>query len=78
MAKPAVDGLERRLEGRLRVARVNIATQGGRAVAAQYAITAVPAYVLLDGQGNVLYRQVGGRPNVTVIEQRLVAGVRSR
>lgn len=58
---------------RLRVAKVDIASESGRAVAARYGITAVPAFVLLDRRGAVLYRQVGGRPDVDEIERRLAA-----
>lgn len=66
-----VDGLEQRMGTRLRVARVDVGSESGRVLAQRYRITAVPAYVLLDGRGSVLYRQVGGRPDVSAIEQRL-------
>ena len=74
MAKPAVDGLEHRNRQRLNVARVDIETESGREIAGRYNITAIPAYVLLDRRGAMVYRQVGGRPDTDAIERLLTSG----
>ena len=73
MAKPVVDGLERRTEGKLTVAHVNVGDDSGQDVARRYGVDAVPAFILLDGHGNVLYRKVGGRPDAPGIEAKLAA-----
>jgi thioredoxin-related protein len=73
MAKPAVDGLEHRMGARLRVARVDIESDSGRELAARYQVAAIPAFVVVDPRGNVLYRRIGGRPDSDAIEQRVGA-----
>jgi hypothetical protein len=73
VAKPVVDGLERDLAGRLRVAHVDINDDAGRRLTARYRIRAVPAFLLLDPRGEVLYQQLGGRPDVGEIERLLAA-----
>jgi hypothetical protein len=71
MAKPVVDGLERRNARRLDVAHIDIGTDGGRELAESYGVGAVPAFVLVDPGGRVLFRQTGGRPNAAEIERLL-------
>ena len=67
-----VDGLERSLAGRATVAHVDINDDSGEALAKKYAIRGVPAFLLLDAHGELVYRKLGGRPDVREIE-RLVA-----
>ena len=74
MAKPVVDGLERKWKGKLDVAHLDIGDASSADVARTYGISALPAFVLLDGEGRVLYRQVGGRPDVSKIESALANG----
>ncbi len=71
MAKPVVDGLERRWHGKLDVARVDVTDDANAELTRKYGVSAIPAFVLLDGDGRVLYRQVGGRPDVEKIEAAL-------
>ena len=66
-----VDGLEQRNRTRLDVARVELDSPSGREVAARYDVTRIPAFVLLDPRGAVLYRQLGGRPDVAQIERAI-------
>lgn len=61
---------------RLSVARVDVGTESGQRLAARYGVTTVPAYVLVSARGEVLYRQVGGRPDVVRIAQHLEASRR--
>ena len=77
MARPSVDGLERALQGRMAVVRVDIESPAAQMVVRRYGLRATPTYVLVDGQGNEVWRQVGGSPDRTVIEQRL-AGLARR
>ena len=68
-----VDGLEHRMGPRLEVAHVDIGTDEGRVVAARYGVAGVPAFIVLDGRGTVVFRQVGGRPRVAEIEAKIEA-----
>jgi len=68
-----VDGLERKLEGKLDVARIDIESESGQEIARKYRIAGVPAFVVLDPKGTILYRQVGGRPDANEIERRIGA-----
>ena len=65
-----VDGLEKRLEGTARTARVDIMSERGGALADRFHCGATPTYLVLDGNGKVAYRQVGGSPNVDAILAR--------
>ena len=71
MARPSVDGLERRFRGRLDVARIDSSTDDGARLAAQYGVTALPTYLVVDGAGRVLYRKVGGWADGDEIERRI-------
>ncbi len=71
MAKPAVDGLEQQLGSRAGVARVDLFSESGGALAERYRISATPTYLLLDARGNVVFRQVGGKPQDGAILARL-------
>jgi len=68
LAKPVVDGLERKWQGKLEVAHVDANDDASSEITKKYGVSALPAFVLLDGSGNVLYRQIGGRPDVAKIE----------
>jgi hypothetical protein len=63
MARPSVDGLEQRMRGELDVARIDISEPSGQRVAQRFAVDRIPAFLLLDSRGEILYRQVGGRPD---------------
>ena len=73
MAKPIVDGLEERIGTQVQFARVDIFGEQGQQLAGRYGVVATPTYLLLDGGGNVVYRQVGGAPDTRAIEERLAA-----
>jgi hypothetical protein len=66
-----VDGLEKKMEGRLTVARVDIGEDGGSTLAKRYGVSVVPAFIVLDGSGNVIYRKLGGEPDTGAIEAAL-------
>lgn len=59
MAKPIVDRLERELEGQARVVRLSVLSEMGREVAQRHGVRGVPTFLVFDGQGNLIERQVG-------------------
>lgn len=59
MAKPAVDRLERELNGTAKVLRIDVMSQTGLALAQEYGVRAVPTFVVFDGKGQVVYAQAG-------------------
>jgi thioredoxin-like negative regulator of GroEL len=67
MAKPVVDGLEHDLSGTIRFAKVDVTTDAGERIAARFGVTTIPTFVLLDREGRVVYRKVGGRPEVGIV-----------
>jgi thioredoxin 1 len=58
-AKPIVDGIEREHGQRLKVIRVNIQDPPGQALAGLYQFEFTPTFVLFDGEGREVLRQVG-------------------
>jgi thioredoxin-like negative regulator of GroEL len=71
VARPSVDGLEHRLQGKARFARIDAGSDDGSRFASQYGVTALPTYLVFDASGRVIYRQVGGRPNSDAIERSI-------
>lgn len=69
MAKPIVDGLEKKLEGKAEVVRLDLMSKVGRQAARRYGVRAVPTLVVIDGQGNVVHGQAGIPRSGQVIEQ---------
>ena len=67
-----MDGLERELEGQARVVRLSALSQMGQEMARRYGVQGVPTFLIFDGQGNLIGRQVGF-PNRGEIKA-LVAG----
>ncbi|MCD6553249.1 MAG: thioredoxin family protein [Anaerolineae bacterium] len=59
MTKPIVDGLERELTGRARVIRLDVASAIGRRAARDYGVRGIPTFLLSDGQGQIVYHQIG-------------------
>jgi thioredoxin-like negative regulator of GroEL len=66
-----VDGLERELRGRVAFVKVNVTDDRGADIALRYGIHGVPAFIVLDGNGRMIYRQVGGRPDREAVLARL-------
>jgi thioredoxin-related protein len=71
-----VDGLERDLEGRAQVVRLSIMSELGRKVAGEYGVRSVPTFLIFDGAGTLIGREVGF-PNRGKIES-LVSGAASQ
>lgn len=68
MAKPVVDGLEKQFEGRLSVARVDVTTEDGEALCDKHGVRQIPAFLMLDPKGAVVFRQIGRAPDAVAIE----------
>ena len=54
-----MDGLERRLEGKAPVMRLDVTTLVGRQAAAALGVRGVPTVLVVDGQGQVVHSQAG-------------------
>jgi len=67
LAKPVVDGLERKLEGRAQVLRLGVTDDVGGALAMRYKVRVVPTFVLLNGAGRVVLEQAGAPDQTAVI-----------
>ena len=59
MAKPVVDRLERELEGKARVVRLNVFDEVGQEMARRYDVRGVPTFLIFDEQGNLIDRDAG-------------------
>jgi len=59
LAKPIVDGIEKDLQGKLQVMRVNIQTADGKEAASRYNSLVTPTFILFDKQGQEIYRSIG-------------------
>ena len=59
MAKPVVDGLERELGERAQVLRLSVSDRISAELAGRYGVRGVPTFVLLDGAGEAVLKQVG-------------------
>lgn len=57
-----VDGLERELEGRAHVIRLNVAEDAGRRAERAYGTEKVPAILAFDAAGAEVYRTEGKLP----------------
>ena len=57
--KPIVDGLERKLDAKADVIRIDVTSQVGRAAAARFGVRAVPTLVVVSGDGHAALTQVG-------------------
>jgi len=68
LAKPVVDGLERELEGQAQVLRLNAMDAVGGKLAMRYGVRGVPTFVLLNGAGEVMLKQVGMPERVEIID----------
>ena len=66
-----VDGLERQWRDLLKVAHLVIADAGAGPLLNRYDVRVVPTFLLLDGQGEVAWRQNGGIPDADEIEAEL-------
>lgn len=57
--KPIVDRLEKELEERVEVVRIDVHGKNGRKLAAELDLEMVPAFIVLDKSGEETWRKVG-------------------
>jgi len=69
-----VDGIERELEGRAQVLRLNVMDDVGGELAMRYGVRGVPTFVLLDGAGEVALTRTGmpDREGIVAAVEKLV------
>ena len=65
-----MDGIARELDGRLEVVRLDVSSAVGREAAAHFQVSALPTFVLVDGDGQPVLR-LAGMPNRGQIVQEL-------
>jgi thioredoxin-related protein len=70
-----VDRLERELQGRAQVLRLNVMDDVGGSLALRYGVRGVPTFVLLDGAGQVVLAQAGmpDRTEIVAAVERLLS-----
>lgn len=70
-----MDGIERQLEERAEVLRVNVMSSVGRQLGARYGVRGLPTFVLLDGAGEVVLKEVGmpQREKITAAVEQLLS-----
>ena len=69
MAKPVVDGLEKKLEGKAEVVRLDVLSGVGQQAARQYGVRGVPSLVVVDGSGQAVLGQAGIPRPGQIVEQ---------
>ena len=68
LSKSIVDQLDRNIEGKLILIRLNISEEVGSMVARRYQVSATPTFFVFDRSGNVAFRQ-SGYPDITKLEK---------
>jgi thioredoxin-related protein len=71
-ATSIVDGIQRQAHGDVETHHLNLLSKVGREVGAAYGIKMVPATILFDDQGNLLYMN-NGFPERAAIQQIVAA-----
>jgi thiol-disulfide isomerase/thioredoxin len=72
-AKPIVDGIEKDLDGRARVVRLNVSNKEGRDIALGYDIRGVPSTVVVGADGEVIDRHTGIPSRKKIVAQAMSA-----
>jgi hypothetical protein len=68
VAKPIVDGLERELDGRAQVMRLDATGGLGSQMARRFSVGGLPTLLVFDGKGELIYRQSGPPSRNRVVE----------
>ena len=58
-SNPIVNGIESELEGTAEVVRVSLLSRQGREIGRRFEVSGAPTTLVLDGQGQVVYRHAG-------------------
>ena len=70
-----MDGIENDLADKAPVLRLNVMDDVGMSAARRFGVRGVPAFFVLNGQGQVVHAQVGvpNRANITAQVEALIA-----
>ena len=71
-ATSIVDGIQQQSNGSTEIVHLNLLGKAGREIGAAYGVRVIPATIVFDRNGDVLYRQ-NGFPEKEAI-QRVMAG----
>jgi hypothetical protein len=71
-AKPVVDGIDKQLEGRVRVIRVDVGSANGKKIAAKAGLDLVPTLIGYDRQGLERFRMTR-TPNKIELWRKVVS-----
>ena len=63
-----MDGLEKDLEGKALLLRLDVGANPGRNLASRYLVRALPTFLVFDGKGNVVHRQFGMPDRQAIID----------
>jgi thiol-disulfide isomerase/thioredoxin len=69
VAKPVVDGLERKLGERAQLLRLDVNSDLGKQAAYRFGVRAVPTLILVDGSSQVILTQAGVVRPAEVLEE---------
>ena len=69
MAKPVVNGIEKDLNGKAEMIRLNIMSRIGTEAASRYGVPVVPTLVVLGRDGEVVYRRSGMPDRSEIVER---------
>jgi hypothetical protein len=64
-----VDGLEKKLDGKAEVVRLDVLSSVGQQAARRYGVRGVPALVVVDGTGQAVFGQAGIPRPGPIVEQ---------
>lgn len=72
-AKPIVDGIEKDLEGRARVVRLNVSSAEGRDIATGYGVRSLPTTIVVGTDGEVVELHAGIPRRKKIVAQATAA-----
>ncbi len=64
-----MNGIEKDLEGRAKVFRLNLLSAIGKEIASQYNVTAVPTTMAFDMDGKLVYQHAGVPSRKAVVDR---------
>lgn len=67
VAKPIVDGLERELDGKAQMIRLDVTSNLGLQIARRYGVSTLPTLIIFDGKGNLVFQHNGPPSRVKVL-----------
>ena len=72
VSKPIVNGIKHDVQGRADVVFLDLLSDVGRQAARLYGVKVVPALLVFDGQGTIVYRQ-SGLPDAGAVKAAVAA-----